>query len=104
MPAKTAHVIPREVGWAVVMAAGKPMNENELDVYPKQKEAIDVARKIVRRAAAGQVVVHGRNGSLRWLDVHGMPERPKLPFKSSIGTKAIQRAMSALVIKRLLGK
>jgi hypothetical protein len=30
-------------GWAVVIA-GKPANERELDVYPKQKEAIGGAQ------------------------------------------------------------
>ncbi len=104
MPAKTAHVIPRDEGWAVVMDTGKPVNENQLDVYPKQKEAIDVARRIVRRAAAGKVVVHGRNGSLRWLEVHGMPEIQRSRVKSDIGRRAIQRAVSAVIIERLLGK
>lgn len=61
-------------GWAVVIA-GKPANERELDVYPKQKEAIEVARKIVR-----------------------------LPYKSDIGTKAIQSAVSAVIIERLPGR
>jgi hypothetical protein len=70
-------------------------------VYPTQKEAIDAAREIVRQSRAGQIVIHGRDGSIRWRDVRGLPIVQTPPLKSDLGTKAIERAVSTVIRERL---
>jgi hypothetical protein len=70
-------------------------------VFPTQQEAIDAARKIVQHSSAGQIVVHGRDGSMRWQDVHGLPLVQTPPRKSAIGTKAIEKAVSTVIRERL---
>jgi hypothetical protein len=112
MPAKTTHIIPREHGWAVKRegsdvlvakngnqsAVKKPRAER---VYTSQKQAIDAARRIAERSSASQIVVHGRDGSIRWREVHGLPAVQKPPQKSDLGTKAIERAVFAVIRDRL---
>jgi len=70
-------------------------------VFPTQQQAINAARKIVLGASAGQIVVHGRDGTMRWQDVHGLPLVQTPPRKSAIGTKAIEKAVSGVILKRL---
>lgn len=70
-------------------------------VFPTQQQAIDAARKLVLRSSAGQIVVHGRDGSMRWQDVHGLPLVQTPPRKSAIGTKLIEKAVSGVIRKRL---
>jgi len=72
-------------------------------VYSAQKEAIEAARAIVQRMSAGQVVIHLRDGSIQTRDVHGLPEVQPPPRKSKLGSKAIERAISAVIRERLSG-
>jgi hypothetical protein len=110
MPAKTTHIIPRDHGWAVKKEAvfvAKNGNQSAMKkpraerVYPSQKQAIDAACRIAERSSASQIVVHGRDGSIRWREVHGLPAVQKSPQKSDLGTKAIERAVSAVIRERL---
>lgn len=100
MSAKTTHVIPRNGGWAVRKEGSA---NRSASVYSTQKEAIEAARKIVRRASAGQVVIHCVDGSMRTRDIHGLPELQQPPRKSKLGSKAIERAVSAVIRERLSG-
>ena len=97
MPAKTAHIIPQNDGWVV----RKEDVAAPRTVYATQKEAIGAAAKMVKRTAAGQIVIHERNGSMRWRDSHGLPVVQRTRRKSSLGTDAIKRAVSAVIRERL---
>lgn len=70
-------------------------------LYSTQKQALEAAREIGRRSSASQIVVHGRDGSIRWREVYGLPEVQTPPRKSDLGTKAIERAVSAVIRERL---
>jgi hypothetical protein len=100
MPAKTTHVIPKNGGWAVRKEGS---TNRSTSVYSTQKEAIEAAREIVQRMAAGQVVIHYRDGSFRTRYTHGLPEVHRSPRKSKLGTKAIERAVSSVIRERLSG-
>jgi hypothetical protein len=97
MSSKTTHVLPINGEWTVRREDSASRN-----VYPTQKEAVEAARKINRRKSAGQVVVHLRNGSFRRLDIHGVPEIQRSRLKSTLGRKAIAKAVSAVIRERLL--
>jgi hypothetical protein len=119
MAAKTTHIIPRDGGWIVKKepakeparffverrgdqwAVKRPGAKRASAVYATQKEAIDAARKTVLRSSAGQIVVHNRNGSIRWRDLHGLPAVQRPPRRSQLGTKAIERAVSTVIRERL---
>ena len=115
MPAKTAHIIPSSNGWIVKRedtdvfvekrgdrwSVKKPHAERASAVYPTLRDAVDAARRIVQRSSAGQIVVHRRDGSIRWRDVHGLPVVQAPPRKSKLGTKAIERAVSTVIRERL---
>ena len=115
MPAKTTHIIPSDDGWIVKKehanvfveksghqwAVKRPSAIRASAVYTTQKQAIDAARKMVLRSPAGQIVIHGRNGSIRWRDLHGLPVVQRPPRKSDLGTKAIEKAVSTVIRERL---
>ena len=115
MPAKTTHIIPSDEGWVVKRerpgvfvekrigqwSVSKRGTQRTSAVFPTQKEAIDAARRIVQRSSAGQIVVHRRDGSIRWRDVHGLPAVQRPPRKSGLGTKAIEKAVSTVIRERL---
>ena len=100
MRAKTTHVMPQNGGWAVRREGSA---NRRVSVYATQKKAIEAAREIVQRLPAGQVVIHQRDGSMRTSDAHGLPEVQSPPRKSKLGTKAIERAVSAVIRERLSG-
>ena len=102
MTTKTTHVVPSDDGWAVMREGRhRASSIRQNGVYSTQKQALKAARDILQRSAAGQIVVHGRNGSMRWRDVHGLPAVQKPPRKSDLGTEAIKRAVSAVIRQRL---
>jgi hypothetical protein len=75
--------------------------KSEVGVYSTQKEVIEAAREIVRRASAGQVVIHGTDGSIRTGESHGLPVVQTPPRKSRLGSKAIEKAVSTVIRERL---
>jgi hypothetical protein len=97
MSLKTTHIFPVDDGWVVK----RPQANRRAVTYATQKEAVDAAREFVLRAPAGQIVVHSKNGSVRSQDLHGMPVIQRSPVRSKLGTKAIERAVSAVVRRRL---
>ena len=98
MPAKTTHIIPSIGGWAVRKEGSAKRDTN---VYSTQKEAIDAARRMTQRLLSSQIVVHSRNGSMRALDVRGLPIIQRSHLKSDLGRKAIERAVSTVIRERL---
>lgn len=98
MPALTTHIIPTGDGWSI-RKEGVAMRSSS--VYPTLNRALDVARGRVQRSRAGQIVVHLRDGSMRRHNVHGLPAMPASPHRSDLGTRAIKRAVSAVIRERL---
>ena len=123
MPAKTAHILPKGDGWVVkrergqVVAkkgpktTGKAGAQRVIKIFPTQAAAIEWAKERVghreldgqrkRQSAAGQIVVHSRNGSVRWREIHGLPKVQTPPQKSELGTNAIKKAVSTAIRERL---
>lgn len=96
MNGKTTHIIPKNRGWVVKSAEGIPST-----IYATQGEAISEARRLAHRQSAGQVVLIGRNGSIRSIDTFGLPKVQSPSHKSSLGRKAIEKAVSVVVLNRL---
>lgn len=55
------HVVKHKDGWAIKKPGGKRASE----VLPRQSDAIDRAREIVRNDGGGEVRIHGRDGRIR---------------------------------------
>ena len=121
MSTKTTHIVPKHDGWAIVRegsiykkvrsqihtpgrlsspVASHASNQSS-EVFSTQKAAINAARRIVHQSPAWQIVIHGRDGSLQWGDVHGLPTIQTPPLKSDLGTKAIKKAISTVIRERL---
>lgn len=64
--AKNQHVVPHCGKWAVK----RDGSDRPSRVVGTQQEAIDVARQFARNQGV-DVVIHGRNGQIRNLDVYG---------------------------------
>jgi hypothetical protein len=90
---KTVHVIPKAGQWAVKRVGG-----TATCMYSTQREAIESARTLVKRAHSGQVVVHGRNGQIREHDTYGMPPIQDPPGKKSA---RIEKAVGKITRNRL---
>jgi hypothetical protein len=93
---KTVHVIPSERGWMVAREGDK-----KAELFLNKKDAIARARVIVKRIAPAQGVVHTKDGRTASVWVRGMPRIPQSPFKSSLGSANIERAIFELVRQRL---
>lgn len=107
MTGRTTHILPTDGGWAVMKDAHstrKGARTRAKSVYPTQKEAIAAARRLASKASAWEVLLHGRNGSYRIVERHGLPEVRNRPNRSSLAREAIRKAVSAIIRERLLGK
>ena len=87
--------------WAAEQLRAKPSAARSIKTYATQKEAIVAARELVKRGTSGRIVVHGRDGSMRSTDVRGLRAIQTSPVKSSLGTKAIKKAVSTVIRERL---
>lgn len=96
---KSTHVVPRDGEWVVK----KEGSTKSAGLYETQAKAIEAARNLVRGSSAGQVVVHGVNGSIRISESHGLPSVQSSPKKSDLGKRTIERAVSTVLLKRLSG-
>lgn len=63
---KNQHVVPHDGGWAV-RGAG---NTRATSIHDTQAAAIDAARGIARNQAS-ELLIHGRNGQIRYRDSYG---------------------------------
>jgi uncharacterized protein YdaT len=61
MPGKNQHVVPHEGKWAVKGEG----NQHISTVHETQGEAVEHAR-VLARLEKREVVVHGRQGDIRW--------------------------------------
>src|SRR5215213_8119940 len=91
--AKTVHIIPREGRWEVAREGHR-----ESRVFSTQREDIETAKEMVRRASSGQLVVHGRNGRIRERDTYGMPRIQDPPGRKSA---KIEKAVGKITRDRL---
>ena len=112
MPAKTTYIVPQQDGWAVKKESSDEFAVNNGDqsapkkapterVYSTQRKAVEAARRMTRRSSASQIVVFGRDGSIRRREVHGLPTVQRSRLKSDLGRKAIEKAVSAVIRERL---
>ena len=90
---RTFHVYPSANGW-LVQKEGM-----QAESFRTQREAVEAARRIVRDAA-GQLVVHGKDGRVRDYSTYGMVRVQEPPRKSRLA-KRIARAVSKLTLDRL---
>lgn len=95
------HVVPRSDGWAV----RSERNTLPTSIHSTQRQAVDVARKLAKKIAATQLVIHGRDGRIKERDTYSIdPLPPKEPRKvlypsssPSTSREAIRKAVSEAV-------
>ncbi len=97
MSMTTIHIVPKNRRWVLKREGAANLGSQ---VYRTQGEALTVAINLVKASPAGQIAVHGRDGSIRSTAVHGLPEVQAPPHKSSLGKKTIERAVSAVILDR----
>jgi hypothetical protein len=75
MAAREAHVVPATNGsWEVV----EPGAQSPSSSHPTQRDAITSARKLLERGKGGEIVIHGRDGSIQQSDlVPGLKRRKR---------------------------
>lgn len=93
--AKTVHVYHAEKGWAVKRDSGSASR-----VFSTQKEAIERARSLARGATPSQIVVYGRDGSIKDHVTYGLPRIQDPPQKGA-GAHRIQKAVGRMALTRL---
>lgn len=76
MPRNERHVVPNPDGGWDVRAPGAERASAHL---PKQGQAIDRARDIVRNTGGGEVVIHGKDGRVRDSDTVSPGNDPNPP-------------------------
>src|SRR5688572_29163053 len=91
---RTFHVFPSG-GGCVLQKEG-----NSAETFPTQREAVKAARRIVRDKAAGQVVIHGKDGGIREHETYGMTRIQDPPKKSRLA-KRIGRAVGKVALERV---
>lgn len=93
MSEKTVHVIRTDKGWAVARVGGKQHR-----FFSTQREAIENAKVMVKRASSGQLVVHGLDGRIKQSATYGMP-----PIQDPPGRKLakIEKAVDKITRDRL---
>jgi hypothetical protein len=93
--ARTVHVYRADHGWAVKREGAKSSR-----FFPTQKEAIGSAREIVRDSAPGQMVVHGKDGTIREHVAYGLPKVQDPPGKQR-GVTNIEKAVGRVALQRV---
>ncbi len=94
MGTKTFHVYQSDGAWTV-KKTGKPGR-----TFSTQREAVAAARKSVKNAGSGQILVHGRNGNLRLYESYRMPPIQEPRKKSPIAAQ-ISRAVNKVILERV---
>jgi hypothetical protein len=97
MATKTTHIMPSKATgrWIVKKAGAKG-----IAAFNTRKEAIEVAKRSVK-GKSGQVVVHTEDGEIIPVKVTGLPKVQKPLGKGTLEEKAIEKAVSKVVRKRL---
>jgi hypothetical protein len=67
------HVIPSQAGSWRVKRTGAT---RATSVHSTQTEAVHEARKLAQRQSAGDVIVHGMDGSIKSMHSYGSDPRP----------------------------
>jgi hypothetical protein len=94
MVAKTIHVYPFEGTWAV-KRQGKSAK-----IYRTRNEAIDAARKSIKRSITGQFIVLGKHGQITAHSAYRRPRIQEPPGKSSRAAE-IKRAVGEVILRHL---
>ncbi|MGA3186647.1 MAG: DUF2188 domain-containing protein [Bryobacteraceae bacterium] len=93
--AKTIHVFKFDEGWAV-KREGKAGS-----VHSTKKDAVSSALTLVKKSASGQMVVHGRDGTITDRVTRGLPKVQRPPGRSRLGARRIAKAVGKVVLARL---
>jgi hypothetical protein len=97
MATKTIHVIPDKAkGRWIVKKSGVSVPS----VFATRKKATAAAKRLIK-GKTGQVVVLTKNGKIIPAASHGLPKVQRPAVRSKIGSKAIEKAVSAVVKARL---
>jgi hypothetical protein len=94
MAAKTVHVYRSDEGWQV-KKEGKSAK-----IFSTQQQAVEDAKKSVKKERAGQFVVHGRNGQIREYGTYRMTRIQDPPKKSRLAGR-IARAVGKVSLERV---
>ena len=97
MATKTVHVIPDKAkGRWIVTKPGASVPT----IFATRKEATAEAKRLMK-GKTGQVVVLTSTGKIVRRESHGLPKVQRAAVRSRIGSKAIEKAVSAVVKPRL---
>jgi hypothetical protein len=94
MMPRTVHVYPLQGTWEVKKEGTSG------EVYLTRREAIDAARKSIKRTSAGQFVVYDSDGQIKEHGVYKMTPIQDPPKKST-RAREIARAVGKLALERL---
>ena len=102
MRTKKIHVFPHDGGWVINAEASRAPRHSR--VYSTQEEAIFATGSLVQRGSSEQIVIHREDGSVTRKKVYGRPVIPSSAVKSSLGRRAIRKAVLAVIRERLASK
>ena len=83
MAKKSYHVIAKSDGqWSVKRTGAERASGN----FPTKKAAVSTARKLVTKDGGGELIVHGKDGTVSRRDSYGnAPKSPRESERSSAG-------------------
>ena len=94
METRTFHVYPSESGWIVKKESKRPQT------FATQREAIAAATRIAKNTAAGQVVIHNKDGKI--IGHHAYHMIPiQDPPKGSRSASRIRDAVGKVALRRV---
>jgi hypothetical protein len=94
MATKTFHIYRSNGSWTV-KKEGRPA-----EAFPTQREAVEAARKTIKKDGVGQFVVYGPNSDIRKHESYGMTKILR-PRKKSPIAKQISRAVGQVMLARI---
>jgi len=97
MATKAMHVIRDDANGRWII---KKSGVSVAGVYATRKQATAEARRLIK-GKSGQVVVLTKNGRIVSAESHGLPKIQRAAARGKIGSKAIEKAVSAVVRARL---
>ncbi len=71
-----------------------------LQTVPTESDAGAAARALARESRPSQLVIHDQAGRIQADHVYGMPKIQTLPYRSKLGRRRIERAVSKVADAR----
>lgn len=91
------HILRASGGWTV-KTDRRPAPAPH--VFRTQKSAIEAARRMMKRNSVHELVVHGRDGTIRRKDTFVLPAVQEPPIKGSLDTRVIEKAVEKVLRHR----